>query len=114
VKLRLLMKRLWLFALCLTASVVPTLSLAGLFGLGDFLLGLGLVWVGVLLGPLAEVVLYGGPPGPCWLVPALACPPLMVAHPIRPGWASGALTIAGFALWYAAAFLAIGIHEAPV
>jgi hypothetical protein len=38
----------------------------------------------------------------------------MLAHPVRPGPASAALTCAGFALWYGAAFVLIVNREAPV
>ena len=57
------------------------------------------VWAAVAGGPVLGTVA-----GPAGFMPAVAAGwlglPLAAAHPIRPHWATGALSCAGLALWY--------------
>jgi hypothetical protein len=104
-----------LFLACVAASVLPALLLTVMFAHpGDFLRVLVAFWKGVLLGPFGECVLYGIPLRVVWLVIGLTCLPLMFAHPVRSSGGSVLLTLAGFFVWYAAAFVTIVNYETPL
>jgi hypothetical protein len=100
---------------CIAASAFPAVLLTLAFAQqGELLSLLPPFWGGILLGPLSERVLYIGRLETIWLLVALTCLPLMLAHPLRPNWGTAALTVVGFTVWYAAAFLIISNWEAPV
>jgi hypothetical protein len=94
--------------------VVPALLITSAIARpGDFFRVLWLVWAGELLGPFCERVLYGVPLLTHWVWPcvALVCLPPMFAHFCRPSATTGAMTLLGFLVWYAAAFLTFVNYE---
>jgi len=109
------LRRIELFIACFAASVLPATLLTLMFAQpGDFSRVLVAFWKGVLLGPFVECVVYRVPLRVLWLVIGLTCLPLMFAHPIRPGAGSALLTLAGFFVWYTAAFVTIANCETPL
>jgi hypothetical protein len=96
-------KRWGLLLLGISSSCPISVVLSAFFAAPGLFVPVALnVWWLSLLGPLSNYVIYGGQRGedPQWLLLALVCLPLMVAHPVKPRAATAWLTIIGFCGWY--------------
>jgi hypothetical protein len=114
--------RRWvLFAPCVLLSALPALLLTTTFAQpGRFAATFFAFWVELLIGPVKYwLPVFLGQPSEfachpmtgftTWLY--AVCLPLSLAHPVRPRFWTGVITVVAFIAWYTWGFLTLAAYE---